>query len=170
MSDERYVELSVADAMRAWHSRSCPACTGYKLSGNPFCRTDFMALPLFMRGFAQRGPDDSHFVEYYRRAMQHLKDFPTRRVQVLSRGGLWPYTTFDELDNAGYRLIEHTRCQARSCAVRISLYRAPNGHRIAINYDKPTPHSDTCKDPEYFARVRAARQEVRASAKRKRRA
>jgi hypothetical protein len=123
-----------------------------------------------MRGFVANGADDTHFVEYYRRALQHLRDFSTRRVKVLDRGGFWLYATFDQLEAAGYRLIEHTRCEARGCYARISLYWSPAGRKVAIDFDKCIPHVDTCKDPGWFARMKAVRREVRTSAKRKRRA
>lgn len=159
------VQLSKAEVMAAFASRECPACAAKKQAGETFCRTDYLALPLHLRNWLARGPADAYFPLNYNRALNHLRLQPTRVVRVLASGARWRYDSHESLVAAGYRLIEYARCAVPRCYQHIAWYWTPARKRIAINIPSYTPHTETCRDPEYFARRRA----LRTSAKRRRR-
>jgi hypothetical protein len=166
----KLVQLSKLELMAAFASRECPACGAAKVAGTTFCSTDYLALPLHLRSWLSRGPADAYFVSNYNRALNHLRLQPHRQVRVLSNGVRWRHDSHESLVDAGYRLIEYSHCGSPRCCQRIAWYWTPDRKRMAINFPAYTPHSDTCKDPGWFERMRARRKQVRTSAKRKRRA
>lgn len=163
--EQGLVQLTKIEVMTAFVSRECPACGGAKRAGETFCRTDYLALPLHLRNWLARGPRDPYFPANYNRALNHLRLQPKRMVRVLANGARWRYDSHESLVAAGYRLIEYAHCAVPRCYQHIAWYWTPARKRIAINIPSYTPHVETCRDPEYFARRRA----LRTSAKRRKR-
>lgn len=166
----KLVQLSKLELMAAFASRRCPACGAPKRAGEAFCTTDYLALPLHLRSWLRRGPADPYFTGNYNRALNHLRLQPHREVRVLSSGVCWRHNSHESLLESGYRLIEYSRCGSPHCCQRIAWYWTPDRKRMAINFPAYTPHSDTCKDPGWFERMRERRKALRTSARRKRRA
>jgi hypothetical protein len=142
----------------------CLACSGMKRSGQPFCRTDFCALPLRYRRASE-----------FRSALAHLQAHRDRRALL---GDDWPYKTLREVADAGYeampaRSMGWDRCQVPGCGAQILFVRKDaTTTPFPINRSDARPHRTSCTDPEYFRRRREERERratLKTSAGRKRR-
>lgn len=162
----------------AWLRGERCVCGAAKDAGKPFCLSDWLALPLYLRTWLSAGARSEYFAENFRRAWQHLADLGPQRREHLGQSPAgapmrWRYNSDQELLDAGYRLARDgapTRCAAPRCNAQIRWWITPGKKYLAVNYAKDDcrPHFVTCADPDYF-RFRQERRKVQASARRKRR-
>lgn len=160
-----------AEIEAAIRGEECLACGKYKRAGAMFCATDYFALPLAARLSLAEGAGR---IDAFRSALCHLQLHGVRRRSFAEDGG-WRYRTQAELEADGYELLEHTRCSVPvpnrrpyECGVRISIWRTPQGLKMAIEDATLQPHRSRCVDPEYYTRLREAK--LQTSAGRRRRA
>lgn len=140
----------------------CGVCGAAKSSDLPFCATDYAALSLPMR-LALANPDER--VDAFRSAWHHLRLHSERRLSL----NRWPFFSESELEAAGFRLRNHTRCEVpradstrvpkHTCGARISIWVTSKNNLIALDDATFQPHRTTCVDPEYWSRKRAEREE-----------
>ncbi len=151
---KQYVEVAEGEVLASVESSKCIYCGNPKLKSDPFCKSDTIALPLYLRNWLTRGTGDPFFTENFRRALQHLTDIGPQRKVRHGRRGPWLFSTEDDLMAAGYKQLNHARCGVPGCGARVIWYYTPNKNRIAVNLEDYQPHWNTCTDPEYFARKR----------------
>lgn len=160
-------------AVEARESRVCPVCGEVKAVGHYFCKTDFLALPLGDRLDLTKPRMRSEAAQRdaaFDRALQFLRGLPQRATRYVEGNGVstaWRYHSAEELEAAGYRQIDYAQCPSPKCAAKITWWWTPNQKRMALNFPSYTPHAASCKDPEYSARVKAAKKERRAQRRRK---
>jgi hypothetical protein len=154
--------LSAAEIEQAWRGEVCAACGKFKRAGAAFCASDFAALALPMR-WNLTGPQ-AH--DAFRAAARHLQLHRERRVAIAESG--WSFRSQDELEAAGYRgTALHLRCNVprpdservppHTCGAWISIWKTPQGGRIALDDRTYRPHRPDCVDPGYFERKREAK-------------
>ena len=145
MTDEQIAEAMAADV--------CAVCGKTKSRAMPFCSTDYAVLPLPSR-LALADPDRR--LDAFRSAFRHLLLNSDRKHEL----NAWPFSTDEELYEAGYLWREHKRCQVPGCGMRISIWLTPRPNRHSIALDRITrqPHRLKCTDPEYFRRLREKRE------------
>lgn len=157
--------LTDAEILADLQGDKCRACGGRKRDGHAFCATDFAALTIFQRRQMSMGLKGEAFYDKYRSALRHLQLNPTRLKQLPSRGGEWSYRSEDDLERAGFKFMEHARCNVPHCYQRIVWYRTPNGGQMPVNLEDYQPHKTSCTDPEYFQRKREERAQTFAQRK-----
>lgn len=162
----QYTTLSEAEILAAYEGELCLVCEKRKASLAAFCVTDTLALPLWDRINLARGPKDPYFVDNFRSALRHLQLNTQRLRKYPAVRGEWPYQSKDDLEEAGYRLIDHARCKVPRCWEKIVWFFTPTGGRIAVNLADCQPHYSTCTDPDY---MRRKREELQAQKQKKRR-
>lgn len=141
----------------------CSVCDGRKNAGQPFCLTDFLALPIHMRNWVSRSlsPD---FAEAFRQAHAHLAGHTVRRVLVGHDGATadWPYRTLQEVAEHYELAGEPTRCRVPGCGVQILFVRRDAiSKAFPINRTDARPHRLSCKDPDFFRRRREERERAK---------
>lgn len=66
----------------------------------------------------------------------------------------WPYTTVEQLNEAGYHLVRELRCRGKgaggSCDLLLHFYSTPEGKEIPLNPQTLMPHHSTCPDVLLF--------------------
>jgi NTP pyrophosphatase (non-canonical NTP hydrolase) len=122
-----------AEILATLQGDKCAACGGRKKENHAFCATDFVALTIFQRRQMSMALKGERFYEKYRSALRHLQLNPTRVKQLPSRDGEWAYKSDEELEAAGYKFLEHARCNVPRCDVRIVWYRTPTQGKLPVN-------------------------------------
>jgi hypothetical protein len=163
-------ELTDEDILALYRGGKCSSCGRVKPGAQAFCAICTGGLTLWARNYLSRGPDNAQFLASFRSAARHLAlTAEMRREQYLRRRG-WPYKVHAELDAAGYRFSSHAQCASPRCLAPITWYITPGGRYLAVNQlPDCQPHSETCRDPEFWCR-RQERRAVKTSAKRRKRA
>ena len=164
LREKQYITLSDAKARVHLASARCPACGDRKGAGFAFCVGCQHALALPSRLRLKETAGTADFPDAYRAALQHLRDLPAR---PLVPG--WRYRSLEELDAAGFRVIERSECRSPRCAAALLWMHTPQGGRVAVNLRDARPHRSTCADPGYAERRAAFKKQQRLQASARRR-
>lgn len=156
--------LTDEELLAGTNGEVCMVCSGVKKESHAFCRNDYLALPLGMR-LSLDGALQSERADVLRRCVLHLAGIePRPAVQITTRDGstfFWPHHSQEDLEGAGYRFSQHTRCEA--CGAQITFYVTPKKKFLAVNFPDCAPHFTTCKDPGFFQRRKEKREAWKAA-------
>lgn len=67
----------------------------------------------------------------------------------------WNFSTTEELEAAGYRFLNESRCSGPTCGATISWWETPNGKRMPLDPDTLGPHWGSCPDRDQFKKGRS---------------
>jgi hypothetical protein len=160
VADEQQISaaLTDAEAAAAWSEPRCAACERTKSRASAFCLSCTLALQIWVRNWLALGPKDSRFADTYRSALQHLR-LHRRRIKRLDG---WNFESLEEIEAAGYTILNVSRCKAVGCNQQIGWVESPTGNKIPVNLSDFQPHKTSCKNPGVYR----AKKSVQASARR----
>lgn len=165
MAEEQHNAMTDAEIFAAaWVATGCAACSRVKRASAAFCQSCTFALPIWVRGWLGGGPSDAHAVETFRIWLRHLQ----LNADRIKRSG-WDFKSWQEIEAAGFTLLNVSRCRALGCGQRIGWVEDKHGAKTPVNVDGEQqfqPHRTSCKNPGVFRE----RKTVQASARTKKRA
>ncbi len=62
----------------------------------------------------------------------------------------WDYQSREELEAAGYRFLNTSRCAGKDCRAEIDWYETPKGKKMPLDPDTLETHWASCKNREMF--------------------
>jgi hypothetical protein len=160
VADEQNISTVLTDAevAAAWSSPACAACEAPKSRSSAFCLSCTLALVIWVRNWLSLGPTDKRFADTYRSALQHLR-LHRKRIKRLQG---WNFESLEEIEAAGYTILNVGRCKAVGCSQEIGWVESATGKKIPVNLSDFQPHNTSCKNPGVY-RVKKS---VQASARR----
>ncbi len=62
----------------------------------------------------------------------------------------WNYSSREELEAAGYRFVNTSRCYGQDCGAEIDWYETPKGRKMPLDPDTLEPHFGSCPNVKEF--------------------
>lgn len=167
MADEQNIPttLTDAEAIAAWSSPTCGACEASKSRTSAFCLSCTLALVIWVRNWLNRGPSSPQFADTYRSALRHLC---LHRNRIKRLDG-WNFKSLEEIEEAGYTILNVGRCKAVGCSQEIGWVESVTGKKIPVNLSDFQPHRTSCKNPGVYRTKKPVQASARRSPRRGRR-
>lgn len=166
---EEQQNMTVTQEMRdafveAMASAKCVVCSRPKRVARAFCDSCTFAMPIWARNWIGEGAASDRACESFRIWRRNLELIGDR----IKRSG-WDFHSWEEIESAGYKLLNVSRCRATGCGQRIGWVEDAHGNKTPLNVEGDAqfqPHRTTCKNPGVFRE----RKSVQSSARAKKRA
>jgi hypothetical protein len=162
VSDEQNNTAGGAEFAAAMAAPNCPVCSRPKRVGLPFCQTCWYAVPIWARNWMSSSSDLARACETFRIWSEHLVKWADR----ITRTG-WDFHSWKEIEAAGYKMLNVSRCRAIGCGARIGWVEDAAGRLTPLNVEGEyqfQPHRTSCKNPGVYREKKS----VQASARRRR--
>ena len=62
----------------------------------------------------------------------------------------WNYNSREELEAAGYRFLNPSRCAGQDCGAEIDWWETPKGKKMPLDPDTLEPHFGSCPNVKEF--------------------